>query len=584
MRKIIALFVILFALAVSPSAFAADFKILPLSGTFGVGKIFSIDLKIDTFGESVNAAQGKLQFNPAVLEIKSISKTGSVFNFWLQEPTFANDAGTIEFIGGTPSGVSGSSLQVLSVTFSAKTLGTSDFAFINASITASDGTGTNIFGNATGAGFNVSSGGGGVLPGAAGTTAPEAVPSPVQIIRAPVAAKGLPSKPDIKVQLYPNPENWYSLVSNFVASWNLPPDIAELNTALNQNPNFDAPKKPEGLFDSKTFSALDEDGIYYLHARFKNNIGWGPTAHYRIAIDTQPPLAFNIEIPTGAKSDNPSPKITFNTGDALSGLGSFKIILEGEEPVMQTDVTVSEYAFKPHPPGAYTVRVIASDKAGNGVESRAQIEILPIETPEIISITEKVIIGTGDILVIKGTAIANANVIVSIEDSDKFLVLQNEVSTNERGEWEFRLDRELRRGGYLVSVKAKDSRDAVSLPTEPIKVKFADKPVISIFGLDITLRGLVLLLVLVVVAGALYFWRKALLHFSRSQREAVIISRDLKNAFDLIKKDLNRMIDMLKRDSVSEEKKFEIDATNKKIGETLDKIEKYLSKDIEKME
>ena len=583
MRRVIIFIAVLLAFVVSSNAYAADFKVSPSGGTFGIGKTFSVDLKINTFGESINAAQGKLQFDPNTLEVKSISKEGSIFNFWLQEPTFSNDTGVIEFIGGTPSGVSGSSLQVISIAFSAKALGTSDLVFINASITASDGSGTNISGNATGASFSVSSSGGGALPGVIAKPAPEPVPVPTQITRTPVQASGIPAKANIKIPLYPNPDGWYNLVSNFTASWDLPPDISELSTALNQNPNFDVPKKSEGLFDGKTFPALDKDGVYYLHVRFKNNVGWGPVSHYRIAIDTQPPLAFNIDVTTGVKSDNPSPKLVFNTGDALSGIDSFKIIIEGEEPIVQAAAATPEYILKPHPPGAYMIRVVAEDKAGNGIEARAQVEILPIAMPEITSINKKVIVGTDDRLIIKGTAIADANVVVSIEDKDKFLILQNEVATNKSGEWEFRLDKELRRGDYFVSIKAKDSRGASSFPTEPVKIKFVEKPVISIFGLDITLRDLIVILAVAVVLGALWFYRKTLLRLARSQRESVIISRDLKNAFDTVKKDVDRIAGMVKKDIPLDEKELEVNVMNKKIGDTLDKVEKYLDKDIEQL-
>ncbi|MEK7121935.1 MAG: cohesin domain-containing protein [Patescibacteria group bacterium] len=584
MKKIITSLTALLAFVVSAGVlYAADFKVSPSTGTFGAGKTFSVNLTINTFGESVNAAQGKLQFDASILEVKSVSKEGSIFNFWLQEPTFSNDTGVIEFIGGTPSGVSGSSLKVLSITFSAKTLGTSELVFTNASITASDGSGTNISSNATGASFNVSSGGGGALPGVTAIPALEPVIAPVQIKRAPVQASGLPAKPNIKVQLYPNPDGWYNLVSNFTVSWDLPPDIAELNTALNQNPNFEVPNKSEGLFDSKAFPALSKDGIYYLHARFKNNIGWGPTAHYRVAIDTQPPLTFNIDVPTGIKSDNPSPKLVFNTGDALSGIGSFKIIIEGEEPIEQAGTIASEYTLKPHPPGIYMIRVVASDKAGNSIDSRAQVEISPLDTPKITSVTEKVVIGTDDTLIVKGTAITDANVVVSIEDKDKFLILQNDVATNKNGEWEFRLDRELRRGDYFVTAKAKDSRGALSLPTSPIKISYVEKAVISLFGLDITLKGLLIIVTIGGILAAGWFWRKTLLRLARSQRESVIISRDLSNAFDIVKKDLDQIAGIVKKDAPVETREMEFNVVDKKIKDTLDKIDKYSSEDIENL-
>ena len=86
-----------------------------------------------------------------------------------------------------------------------------------------------------------------------------------------------------------------------------------------------------------------------------------------------------------------------------------------------------------------------------------------------------------------------------------------------------------------------------------------------------------------VVLGALWFYRKTLLRLARSQRESVIISRDLKNAFDTVKKDVDRIAGMVKKDIPLDEKELEVNVMNKKIGDTLDKVEKYLDKDIEKL-
>ena len=578
-------------LLITQVASAADFKIAPSSGTFGIGKQFRVDIKINTLGGSINAVQGKLKFDPAVVEVTSISKVDSVLNFWLLEPTSSNTEGTLEFIGGTPAGVSGGSLQVLSVTLTAKAIGTSSFEFINAAITISDGSGTNVFGKATAASFDVSSSGGGTAPGKAAAPAPpEPVPSPVQIIRTPAKATGVPVGPEVLIALYPDREHWYNVISNFVAAWNLPADIFTIATQVNANPNYD-PTIGEGLFNSKTFPA-PRDGVQYLHVRFKNEKGWGPTTHERIAIDTQPPLPFKIDVKTGLKSDDPSPVLAFTTGDATSGMGSYVIQVDKEEPVTidplsfstsSVSAQESEYKLTPHEPGVYVIRVQALDKAGNSVEDRVEVEIVPIETPKITYVTGKVIIGADDRLVVKGTAIPNATVVVSIEDKDKFLIVRSDVATSKNGEWELHFDKELRRGDYFVSVQAKDSRGALSLSTEPIKVKFVEKPVISLFGLDITLKGLVIILVTIGVLAASWFYRKTLLRLARSQRESIIIGRDLKNAFDGVKKDVDRMASTIKNNTSPDEKELETRVISKNIGAALDKIEKYVSKDIERL-
>ncbi len=91
-------------------ALAADFNIIPSSGTVGLNQTLTVDIKINEASRSINAAQGVLKFNPAILQVNSISKANSVFNFWLTEPAFSNKDGKIEFLGGTPNGVTGGAL------------------------------------------------------------------------------------------------------------------------------------------------------------------------------------------------------------------------------------------------------------------------------------------------------------------------------------------------------------------------------------------------------------------------------------------------------------------------------------------
>ncbi|MBI2062586.1 MAG: hypothetical protein HYT64_02770 [Candidatus Yanofskybacteria bacterium] len=571
--KNLAFSIALFALLPAFS-YAADFNIYPQAGTFGSKQEFEINLKIDSAGETVNAAQAKLKFSPNIIEVKSISKDGSIFNFWLQEPKLSNTDGTIEFIGGTPSGFSGSSLQVLKIIFTAKGVGQSDISFVDASITAADGSGTNVLSKSNGANLVISS--------VSSVPKPESAPilTPAPIIRKPTQAAGLPATPEVSISLYPNSANWYNFVSQFTPSWKLPSDISGLNTALNTNPNFTVPPVSEGLFESETFPAITKDGIYYFHIRFQNNKGWGPTAHYRIAVDSQPPVPFKIDVKTGLASDDPSPKLSFNVADSLSGIDRYEVVINSGKPIV---INNPEYSFLPSPPGQYTARVRAYDKAGNSVEDRIQIEILPIEMPSVGFITKKMVLGSDILFDVKGSAIPDTSVIITIEDDDQLLVLQTESRVDVRGEWEFRLDRELRRGDYFVTVKAKDSRGALSLPTDPIKISYAEKAVISFFGLDITLSGLIIILVIASMAAAVWFYREALLHLARSQRESVIISRDLRNAFNIIKEDLDKIAVIVKKDASVDAKALELDVVSKKIKGTLNKIEEYSSKDIEKL-
>jgi hypothetical protein len=154
--------------------------------------------------------------------------------------------------------------------------------------------------------------------------------------------------------------------------------VTEVATALDQQPTFD-PTISEGLFNNKTFSSIS-DGVWYLHVRFKNSVGWGPTVHYRISIDSAPPLSFAITSPDGLATANVSPTIVFSTKDQPSGVSAYKVTVDD---VLATTTTLTMYTLAPQAAGKHRVVVQAIDQAGNTTESRA---IVQVAAPALITI------------------------------------------------------------------------------------------------------------------------------------------------------------------------------------------------------
>lgn len=669
-RKITVALSLVLVFGLTSVVFAADFNLSPSSGTLGINQDIEVHLRMDTAGASINAAQATMLFPANLLQVKSISKEGSIFNFWLQDPTFSNDAGTISFIGGTPNGVSGSSLQVITIIFTTKGVGSAAISFSDGAITAADGTGTNILDSLNGATFSVSSTVTVPPPTPAVPIAPITIATPVPIIREAVVAPGLPSTPTILVPLYPDPDRWYSLISNFTTNWQLPSDVSGVATALNQNPNYTVPEESEGLFDSKQFPLFQEDGINYLHVRFKNNKGWGTTAHYRIAIDTQPPLAFAIQIEGGISTDNPRPKLLFQTGDALSGIdtylvqinqdqpilvspmlteeeteeveeeiamvmvsdegisflnvragpgtgndivtkvfpgeefeftdsqsGWFKILInsttegwvfgdyvtqtsgDGQQRVTLETAFISEYILPPLLPGQYLIKIRAVDKAGNGVEDSTELEVLPINSPIIDFYTERVLQKL-EVVNVRGSAIPNTEVIITMLDEENILVLENTVPVNELGIWNFTLERTLRKETYSITVKTRDERGAISFPTDPIKIRVTDKPLIVVGSIEFSFRNLVLIGIALIAAVAIFFWRDTIKRALSLQRRSVIAAKDLRNVLELLKQAVANLQIELSRTRVN---KVQANNAMKQVTNNLEKIDRYVIKDIEEI-
>ncbi len=324
-----------------------------------IGETFEAVVKIDSEDASINACQVTLQFPKDILEAEKIGKTDSVFNFWLEEPAFSNDNGTVTFIGGSNFGSSGKSLKILTISFKVKGSGQIKLVFTDGAITASDGSGTNVL--STMLGLELTS----AAKTGVAKIEPKQIPPPTQIMRQAETSQGLPAKPSVKVPLYPDSEKWYNSTANFIAQWDLPADVSDVDTGLDKNVSFSG-QTSEGLFESKVFPAIKEDGVWYLHVRFENNVGWGQALNYRLAVDTAPPIGFEAISLEGESTDNPAPTLQFKTSDALSGLKEYQVqIGDGEAiKILAADFSGS-FQLPLQSPGKRRIAVKAVDEADN---------------------------------------------------------------------------------------------------------------------------------------------------------------------------------------------------------------------------
>src|SRR3989344_4685850 len=472
----------LFIISFSGKAEAATLTILPQASQVSVGDKISLDVKIDSSGDSINAAQSSVRFPKDIINVESIDKTNSVFNFWLEDPNFSNSDGIISFIGGTAHGISGASLHIIKINFVAKSVGIANITLQDSAITSSDGSGTNVLSKTND----------GVVSVVAEKVVPEAPIAPKQIVREPVFAGKLPEKPNIRIPLYPDSTKWYNLIGSFNAIWDLPLDISGISTAVNHQPSFIPAAKSEGLFDDKSFPALS-DGIIYLHVRFKNNVGWGPTQHYKIAIDTQPPLAFDVKVLESFPSDNPVPTLQFNTNDSLSGISEYKV-LSGNGDLMRipADSFSGEYKVLPQAPGKQYIIVRAVDNAGNSVESGIDIEILPIASP-VISYINKDLFKSGGGFEMEGTAVAGEEILFSLKNSKGSVAYSGSTQVDQNGNWYLKINQPFKTGTYFAEITAQDERGATSLSVK------SDSFRSNVGGINITIIVTILLIIIFIV-------------------------------------------------------------------------------------
>lgn len=336
---------------------AASLYFSPSTVSRPVNQSFSVTVRVNTEGQAINAVQGSIVFDSQKAEVTSISKSGSIFNLWTQEPTYSNTDGTIEFEGGLPSpGYSGAAGSIITISFKTKTAttvnGYTDINLVSGAILANDGQGTNILTNLGKLSLTVTpingSSAPATTPSASGTTTTSAT-----------VTAGLP---DVSSSTHTDQTKWYS--NNSPAfSWEVPSGVSAVSYLITDKASSNPGPNSDGLNNHVSFSGIS-DGTHYLHVKFKRNGVWGPIAHFKFNIDTTAPEDFNIE--AANLSDNAQPSITFETTDKLSGIEHYEIKVGGSDWVSLAPSNAGQpYQINANQSGTVTVLVKAIDGAGN---------------------------------------------------------------------------------------------------------------------------------------------------------------------------------------------------------------------------
>lgn len=156
--RVIPLFVLfgVWPLLAAAQQLGASLYIAPPSENPQVGSNFTLQIKVDSLEQPINAVRGILSYNKERVEIINVSKIGSIFNLWVEEPQFSNVDGKLRFQGGVPRpGFIGNGGTVLLVIFKTKTAGPTSLVWEKGEVLAADGKGTNILSNLQNLSFNI---------------------------------------------------------------------------------------------------------------------------------------------------------------------------------------------------------------------------------------------------------------------------------------------------------------------------------------------------------------------------------------------------------------------------------------------
>ncbi len=509
----------------------------PSSGAEAVGSTFTVKVLLDSGGGTgVNAADGKISFDPSLLNVQSASKDGSIFNLWVTDPTYSNSDGTVTFSGGGTNAYTGSAGTVMSVTFKALKAGTASLKFASASALAADGQGTNVLGGTGTASFTLGGAGSASSP----ATSPASTPSGDQSSAggsASVAATPFIVTIAVASPTHADQQKWYANdAPNF--TWQLTSDVAGVSTAFDKNPATYPKRSSEGLISSKQYSGIAE-GVWYFHVRFEDSLGnWSDPVHYRVQIDLTPPQAFTVNAQPGGGLSGRT-LLAFNATDTVSGVDHYEATFDGTSSttVALSDIQNGVYTAQPLLAGKHTVVIRAVDKAGNFAQANASFEIAGIAMPKITNFPATIIEKSP--IVLEGIADSNANVTVDILDNGK-VVTEGKMIADQTGHWLFALEGGLSSGKYDLGVSMTTTQGATATSTDKAQIEVIGAPFLDRFGWII----IVLLLSAIGALVSFGFYKKKILdmQWAHTKRENDDVRQKTRAVFEALREEVEEKV------------------------------------------
>ncbi len=397
------IFVVVLKSVSGGSVFAATISLSPSKTSVLQGEAFTATVSVNTQGVAINNAEGTISFPASLVSVESVNLNGSIFNIWVEQPTYSNTNGTISFNGGLPNpGYTGSNGTVMRVVFRAKKTGSVPLTFSAADVYANDGLGTNV----TSAKIN----------------------APIVQIITKVLEEEQPVEEEVSVKVpsvlritskqAPDPESWYNM-DELTFQWDLPQGATGVQLGWGVNPlgtptvSYSPPIRDKVIKDIP-------DGVWYIHARVRNSAGYGAVTHRKFKIDTVSPKDLVVNV---GKDTDGSTIVTMSSTDDRSGIAQYSISVDGKTlgtvAVSATSNTVT-YVLPEMITGRHSVLVTAADNAGNTTTQEVFVEGSGVKTPVITKYPQT--IRKNEVIHVEGNAAPDAKIQITLTYIDNSIV------------------------------------------------------------------------------------------------------------------------------------------------------------------
>jgi hypothetical protein len=145
MNKVLTTIIFLSLFIFLPVSAQAAMLFSSLPSELYTDETFALDVYVSSPNEAINAVSGTISFPQDKLEVVSLFKDDSVFDLWINDPSFSNELGEINFEGIMLDSKSISEKgKIVRVVFKVKEAGFAQIYFSSGSVLADNGEGTNI--------------------------------------------------------------------------------------------------------------------------------------------------------------------------------------------------------------------------------------------------------------------------------------------------------------------------------------------------------------------------------------------------------------------------------------------------------
>lgn len=431
----------------------ASLYFTPITSSADTGGELVVRVMINTAGQSINAADGRIVFDPKELAVERIDIDESIFSSWPTAPRYDNLLGEIVFGGSLAATTTyiGERGELFRVVFRGLRTGETRLRFDTGSaVLAGDGTGGNILAE-TKVGVYVFS---------PVETAPpnQSAPTPEfqggangegEVLGAQIEAIVSSTHPD---------ESVWSKERTASFQWSNSPSVVRVLTALSERSNGRGIRAFTPPISERTVEELPE-GVWYFTVTQEFVDGSEKTLRYKLMIDATPPSVFEIrEDDVRAKTD-PEVRFFVSATDTLSGIDHIEFSLDGATPVRWENLSERTYALSGLAFGEHQLRAVAYDRAGNSLERTVKFTVDPLPSP--LLTIENSNISEGDVIRISGTAMRGSTLRVYLTPRGGETSVRS-VPVREDGTFFFESDIAMAPGVYTISADIVDDRGATS--------------------------------------------------------------------------------------------------------------------------